>query len=83
MQWVDITELRIAMAKRNMGTWKELVDESGISRKSLYNVINGKSIPTHESTYRIKKALRLSAEEYFKVFPEPIVLATKKGTTSL
>jgi transcriptional regulator with XRE-family HTH domain len=71
-QWVDVTELRIAMAKQGISTWKELVSRSGVSRKSLYNIVNHKSVPTHEATYRLKRVLKLSDSTYFKVFPEQI-----------
>jgi DNA-binding XRE family transcriptional regulator len=58
-----------AMFDVDIRTWKELLEKTGISRKTLYNIRVGASVPTLEACYAIKKVLKLDGYKFFKVFP--------------
>jgi DNA-binding XRE family transcriptional regulator len=58
-----------AMIDADIGTWKELLEKAGISRKSMYNIRVGSAVPTLEQCYSIKRVLKLDGYKFFKVFP--------------
>lgn len=70
MIWIDEEALKAAMKRAGVDTFTALAEKAGISTKTLYNVLHGRSAPSLATAYRIKRTLQLKDSEFFEVFPE-------------
>lgn len=61
--------LEIALAVRGIHTTKAFSDAVGISRQTLGPIRGGLKEATVETAEQIRKALRLTNEEYTQIFP--------------
>ena len=59
MYRVDTKALRVAMAEKGIATVSQLSDMTGITRTTLYNVLNGKVMPSANTMCRLAETLEL------------------------